>query len=195
VDYESSQEHRWRRLKQLVKPFVDDTVSTCVQLICAAWPALDGKTTYEDARSCRETMLAYMALDAANEEVTFTALTAEYSKVKSDHRGVYDSQKDQLMAMLEMPQTAKQLKNAATVQARIDTKKVRDLKNAAASKKIESQIRSKRNQTAASTIQGKADAALRKAKFKQANPETKHRRVKKRAKCSNIFNVADPGNN
>ena len=55
----ASEEHRWRRLKQLVRPYVDDTVATCVQLIQAAWGSLEGLTTFEDARSCRETMKAY----------------------------------------------------------------------------------------------------------------------------------------
>ena len=62
----ASEEHRWRRLKQLVRPYVDDTVATCVQLIQAAWGSLDGQTTFEDARSCRETMKAYSKLAEAN---------------------------------------------------------------------------------------------------------------------------------
>ena len=71
-------------------------VATCVQLIQAAWGSLDGLTTFEDARSYRETMKVYSKLAEAGTEVTLQALNSEYMKIKSNHRGVYDSQKDQL---------------------------------------------------------------------------------------------------
>ena len=115
----ASEEHRWRRLKQLVKSFVDGTVATCTQLIQAAWGALDGKTTFEDARSCRETMSAYEKISSSGAEVSLKALEGEYFKTKKEHRGVYDSQKDQLMAILEMPQNEQQKKNARTTQNRV----------------------------------------------------------------------------
>ena len=182
----ASEEHRWRRLKQLVKPYVDNSVETCVQLILNAWGALDGETTFQDNRSCRETMAAYKALEAAGAEITLAALEAEYNKIKGNHRGVYDSQKDRLMAILAMPQTQEQIKNAQAVQSRVDTAKVRKRKDIEHEAKRESQIRSKRNKALNVKAKGKEGAAKRKAKYKEAHPDKKHKRVKR---VHNIFNT------
>ena len=169
-----------------MKPFVDGTVATCTQLIEAAWGALDGKTTFEDARSCRETMSAYEKLSSSGTEVSLKALEAEYFKVKKEHRGVYDSQKDQLVAILEMPQNDKQKKNAKTMQNRVDTSKLRLRLNANSTKKTEQKIRSMRNHTASNSAMGKLDAAKRKAKhvnkyseeeYNYKNRRTKNRRI------------------
>lgn len=184
----ASEEHRWRRLKQLVRPFVDGTVLTCQELISGAWGSLDGQSTFEDARSCRETMAAYEALEKAGLEVSLSALSAEYNKVKHNHRGVYDTQKDQLMCILEMPQTAKQKKNAQTVENRIATKKVRTAKLGQCTKKVESQIRAKRNKEAANTTEGRASLKRRHKKHKEKKGE-KHKRPRKSAgpEPANIF--------
>ena len=187
----ASEEHRWRRLKQLVRPFVDGTVLTCQELISGAWGSLDGQSTFEDARSCRETMSAYKALEEAGLEVSLPALSAEYNKVKHNHRGVYDTQKDQLMCLLEMPQTEQQKKNAKTVENRAATKKVRSAKLGQCSKKVESQIRAKRNKAAASTTDGRASLKRRHKKHKEKGGK-KYKRPRKSAQLgpANIFSNA-----
>ena len=178
----ASEEHRWRRLKQLVKPFVDGTVMTCTQLIESAWGSLDGKTTFEDARSCRETMTAYAKLAAAGTEVTLMALQSEYLKIKKEHRGVYDSQKDQLMSILEMPQTQKQKKNAQTVENRNSTSKKRKQLNLKDHNKTESKIRSERNKVVSNSAKGKLEAKQRKVKFTTSLGDGEYNRRNKRTK-------------
>jgi hypothetical protein len=165
-----------------VKPFVDGTVLTTVQLIQAAWGSLDGQTTFEDARSCRETMSAYATLAAAGSEVTLRALDAECMKVKKEHRGVYDSQRDQLMAILEMPQTDKQKRNAQITENRAQAKSIRSVKTAACEKKRESQIRSARNKRVSGSAEGKANAKARKKKFTESMSKEEYNSSNKRRK-------------
>ena len=174
-----------------MKPFVDGTVDTCTQLIQNAWGSLDGKTTFEDARSCRETMLAYEKLSASKTEVSLKALEGEYFKIKKEHRGVYDSQKDQLMAILEMPQDDKQKNNAQTVQARVDTSKKRKRLIANGHNRTEKRIQSEGNRAVSNSTKGKADAKQRKLKhinkLSKAEYNHKNRRIKRDKGPTDIF--------
>ena len=64
-------------------------------------------------------MLAYaITLAVVGSEVNVRALAAECTKVKKEHHGVYDSQRVQLMAILEMPQTNEQKKNVQITENR-----------------------------------------------------------------------------
>ena len=47
-------------------------------------------------------MTAYEKLKDSGTEVSLKALQSEFFKIKKEHRGVYDAQKDQLMAILEI---------------------------------------------------------------------------------------------
>ena len=136
-------------------------------------------------------MSAYEKLASSGTEVSLKALEAEYFKVKKEHRGVYDSQKDQLMAILEMPQNDKQKKNAKTTQNRVDTSKQRLRLNANSTKKTEQKIRSMRNHTASNSVTGKLDAAKRKAKhvnkYSEEEYNYKNRRTKRKKESTNIF--------
>ena len=124
----------------------------------------------------------------ANAEVTLQALNAEYMKIKFNHRGVYDSQKDQLMAMLDVEQSEKQKKNAKTCDSIVRLKKVRARKDSAHERKRESQIRSARNKTISNTVEGKASAKLRKEKFTTSHPKAKLKvKRAKKTSTSNIF--------
>ena len=114
------------------------------------------------------------------------ALNSEYMKIKFNHRGVYDSQKDQLMAILEMDQSEKQKKNAKTVDSTVRLKKVRARKDSAHERKRESQIRSERNKTVSNTVEGKASAKLRKEKFNASHSKAQLK-VKRAKKTPNIF--------
>ena len=170
----ASEEHRWRRLKQGVRSWVNGEMATVIGLVEHYWPALDGTTTFQDNRSCRETKHAYLALESANEEVSMKALNAEYLKRKSNHRGVYDSQKCQLMCLLEMPVDDKQKKIAATVQERVRLQKAREKSDEAHRKKREGLIRSERNRKVSRSKAGQAAARVRHTKYKKENPDKKH---------------------
>ena len=154
----ASQEHRWRRLKQMVRPLVDGQMATTLTLVENAWPSLDGVGTFQDARSCRETMHAYGALQSAGADMTHQALQSEYLKQKNNHRGVYDSHQCELMAVLDMEMTNKQKKIAATTAERTRLKRYREEFNKTMKQKCESGIRSARNKVVSSSEKGKQDA-------------------------------------
>jgi hypothetical protein len=157
----ASQEHRWRRLKQMVRPLVDGEMATTLSLVENAWPALGGTETFQDARSCRETAHAYQQLALAGTDMTHQALQAEYLKQKNNHRGVYDSNQCQLMARLDMAMTSEQKQVAATTEERIRLSKVRQAHKRMSDAKCESAIRSERNKVISGSDKGKKDAKER----------------------------------
>jgi hypothetical protein len=92
-----------------------------------------------------------------------------------------------------MPQTEQQKKNAKTVENRAATKKVRTAKLGQCAKKVESQIRAKRNKAAANTTEGRASLKRRHKKHKEKGGK-KYKRARKSAQPepANIFtNILD----
>ena len=150
-------------------------MATTTTLVENAWPALDGTTTFQDARSCRETAKAYTALQQAGVEMSHKALQSEYLKQKNTHRGVYDSQKCQLMAVLDMQMTDKQKKQAATVKERSRLANLRAELTQASKRKIEAQIRTARNKVTNGSAHSKQKAKERDDKWKSNNPNKKYR--------------------
>jgi hypothetical protein len=167
----ASQEHRWRRLKQQVRPMADGTMETIVDTVLKVWPSLDCKTTFPDARDCRETMATYTALDAAGVEVTKQALDTELLKQKNKHRDVYCAQKCQLMAVLQMPMTDKQRRNKERVESCVRESKKRTTLTQAASSKVEKLIRSDRNKEVYSKPEGKLYRKRKNAEWKAKLPK------------------------
>ena len=167
----ASQEHRWRRLKQKVRPAADGTMETIKEKVLAVWPSLDGSTTFPDARDCRETMLTYKALDAAGTDVTKAALDTELLKQKNKHRDVYCAQKCQLMAVLDMPMSDKQKRNKELVESRVREGKKRAALALKAAGKVEKQMRGDRNKEEYKKPKVQLDRKRRNEDWKTKQPE------------------------